>query len=314
MSVGSNGKCYSNSLNGGKVTQVATSCCARKHAASDARAKREPFDPARDFYRRVRGPGFLHPSRRRGGGGGPSVEEDEALEEHEEEYHHQDDLETAFSPLEEPALAEQVKASTGVTGLCPDFYKIWEAYPPHHVDSDILLKSIGLGWLTNTCAIRTTIALWAAGYNPGKVARSKWRGTKYSVSVDGETPIKTKIRTSYLIRVLEVEKFVNLVFGRKAVVAKGGRGTQLDILDEQGNPQWRHPESLYGHAGLIHYSECGWTDATGHWDVWDGETVRNHGYADKCNKVEVIDVCNPKRNVDFTPLVNYMKKTKAARS
>jgi len=182
------------------------------------------------------------------------------------------------------------------------------------VDSPTLLNSIGLGWLTNTCAIRTTIGLQAAGYDPGRVSRSKWGGTKFSLAADGVTPVKTSVRTSYLIRVAEYEVWTKLVFGNKAVVAQGGRGTPSGTTDEQGNEQWKHPEALYGHAGLIHYSDCGWSDATGHWDVWDGANVRNHGYPDKCNKVRVIDVCNPNRNPDWTPMIEHMRKTKALRA
>jgi len=196
-----------------------------------------------------------------------------------------------------------------IKGLCPTFYQIWNGYPPHHVDTPVLLTSIGLGWLTNSCAVRTTIGLGAAGLEPGVIGRSKWIGTKFKID-SNDMPVRTRERKRYLIRVAEVEPFLRATFGPPVI--RAGAGELTNKVDEQGNAVWRDNAAIFGYAGIIHYSDCGWTDATGHFDVWDGTQIRNHGYPDKCKKVEIYDVCRRVPNPDYSAFQAYMRRTKAA--
>jgi hypothetical protein len=41
---------------------------------------------------------------------------------------------------------------------------------------------------------------------------------------------------------------------------------------------------IQGQTGMILQSVCGWTDATGHLDVWDGSDAMND-YHDECSKL-----------------------------
>ncbi len=113
-------------------------------------------------------------------------------------------------------------------GICPSFYKVWQGYPSQHeVPSNELLPKLGFGtWITNTCAIRTTMGLSNLGIEPGNIARSKWvaKGKRY------------------LIRVAEVQPFLEATFGRAYVT--GGPGVQSDRLDGEGNRIWEHPANF----------------------------------------------------------------------
>lgn len=180
-------------------------------------------------------------------------------------------------------------------GLCPKFYEVWEGYPSQHdVPSNELLPKIGFGdWVTNTCAIRTTMGLNKAGWSPGDIGRTKWvaKGKRY------------------LIRVAEMEPFLTALLGR--AYARGGAGVISSRTDDQGNTVYDAPAEIKGKAGIIHFSECGWSDATGHFDVWDGTNVRSHGYFDKCKRVQIFNVCTPLANPNFAPFIEYLRKTNA---
>merc|ERR1712000_552169 len=97
-------------------------------------------------------------------------------------------------------------------GFCPAFYKVWDAYPSYDAHpSDALKEELGgdMTWMTNTCAIRTTMALRGLGIEAGDAMHTKWR--------DGK-------RRRYLIRVLEMEQYMRTVFGKPDWV--GGAGIQ----------------------------------------------------------------------------------------
>ena len=72
------------------------------------------------------------------------------------------------------------------------------------------------------------------------------------------------------------------------------------------------PLLYQGKAGIIHYSDCGWSDATGHFDVWDGTQIRSHGYPDKCKTMALYNVCSPRASPDYTAFLAHMKRTGAA--
>jgi hypothetical protein len=62
-------------------------------------------------------------------------------------------------------------------------------------------------------------------------------------------------------------------------------------------------------VGVIRYYDCHFGDATGHFDVWDGAGLKDHGYTNKkCNKVEIWNVCNVKRNPNYSKLLKRKEK------
>lgn len=196
-----------------------------------------------------------------------------------------------------PGLSNQVASGNG---LCPMFYKIWEGYPPHSVETSDLLVRLGFCragepncWVTNSCAIRMTLGLNNAGLDPGRIGPTKW---------------SSKGRR-FLIRVEEGVRFVPAVFGPS--YARGGQGVPTNQRDEQGNQIYGPPQSIVGKAGLIHFSNCGWSDATGHWDVWDGRSIRNHEYFAKCKNVQVFNLCNANPRPDWSDFRSHLRRTNA---
>jgi hypothetical protein len=99
--------------------------------------------------------------------------------------------------------------------------------------------------------IRGTIALRGMGLEVGQIGNSKWTDAQ---------------NRKYLIRVLEMNQFLRAYFGPPTWV---GVGAVNGGVDAAGNTIWKHPAELKG-AGIIRYSECGFSDASGHIDVYDG--------------------------------------------
>lgn len=209
----------------------------------------------------------------------------------------------APAPVSTPTTSTSAGLSNQVAsgnGLCPMFYKIWEGYPPHSVETPDLLVRLGFCnageqncWVTNSCTIRLTLALNNAGFDPGRIGPTKW-------SAKGRR---------FMIRVEEGVHFVPSLFGRS--YAQGGAGVPTGQNDEQGNQIYGPPQSIIGKAGLIHFWNCGWSDATGHWDVWDGRSIRNHEYFAKCQNVEVFNLCNANPRPDWTDFRNHLRRTNA---
>merc|ERR1712093_585511 len=144
-------------------------------------------------------------------------------------------------------------------GFCPAFYKVWDAYPSYDAHpSDALKEELGgdMTWMTNTCAIRTTMALRGLGIEAGDAMHTKWR--------DGK-------RRRYLIRVLEMEQYMRTVFGKPDWV--GGAGIQ-EGRNSGGEGLYTMPKEVRGKAGVIRYSDCPWQDATGHFDVGTARRTR----------------------------------------
>ena len=202
-----------------------------------------------------------------------------------------------------PALAPSPSATdAGSTqgiavgnGICPMFYKIWQGYPPiDKVPSPELVASLGFGaWITNTCAIRTTLSLRNAGYKPGEIGRTKWRA-------NGKR---------YLIRVKEIDPFLTATFGAPYIVA--GPGIATGRKNAEGNEIYDHPKAFQGKAGLIMYTNCNFDDATGHFDVWDGTNIRSHGYPDRCKTMSLFNVCTPISSPDYTSFIEHLRRTGA---
>jgi len=179
-------------------------------------------------------------------------------------------------------------------GFCPAFVKIFDSYPGYDTyPSDQLLAKLGKGklaWITNTCAVRTTIALNGVGQDAGRMANTRW--------TDGVQ--------QYIIRVKTMDRYLRAVYGEPYIVA--GRGEKLS------NGLWLENEAVRDKVGIIKYSECGWSDASGHFDVWDGRLTKGHGYPERCGKVELWNVCNPRSKPDFSSLQKFARDTNAARS
>lgn len=113
-------------------------------------------------------------------------------------------------------------------------------------------QNINAGIFQNACAIRLSYAINQAG---GTISRSDG---EVSSGADGKW---------YLYRVADMEKYIKRISSRKLT------GTKLSDFSLQ--------------QGVIIFKNCGWSDATGHIDLFDGTKVESHDYSSQCGNIEL---------------------------
>ncbi|MBI5313915.1 MAG: hypothetical protein HZB28_12545 [Methylocystis sp.] len=132
----------------------------------------------------------------------------------------------------------------------PAFEQLVPNYPVGH-DAENVKKDIGgnvdADWITNTCVIRISKAFNYAGHK-------KWQIP--NASDDGLSTVSGKDRLQYAFRVQEFIDFLRDTYGSPQVI-------------KSGNAISREP--FRGFTGIIAWRVNGWTDATGHFTLWDGQ-------------------------------------------
>jgi hypothetical protein len=145
------------------------------------------------------------------------------------------------------------------------FDRMWNVYPAPAGEAPEAKALIGgaadAAWITNTCVIRMCRALNYGGHPVPQGAP----GFSTVVGADG-------LRYGY--RVLELRSYL---------VATYGEAT----LHEERAPQEGAgaPASFAGKIGIICFLVKGWDDASGHFDLWNGERVRHAEYFDKASSL-----------------------------
>lgn len=123
-------------------------------------------------------------------------------------------------------------------------------------DSTKVKKLIGgrvdASWITNTCTIRLSRAFNYAG-DPIEKGLA---GLNAVSGADGKW---------YAFRVREMEKYLRTVYG----------APQIEVTE---NDPKKLRAAVSGHRGVIQFNVLGWSDATGHMDIWDGSRVRFSEY------------------------------------
>ncbi len=136
----------------------------------------------------------------------------------------------------------------------PSFDLLWAKYPngaPEAVKAMIGGKA-NAAWITNTCTIRISYAFNKAGSPiPG--------------GFPGLNTVRGADGMHYAYRVAEFHRFMESRFGKPPVV--GGR------------------KQVEGKKGVICFEVHGWSDASGHFDLWDGAAAAHAEYFDKASKV-----------------------------
>lgn len=131
----------------------------------------------------------------------------------------------------------------------PPFGLLWANYPTDH-DPEAVKRMIGgrvnLPWITNTCTIRISYAFNYAG-SP----------------IPRRHPLLSTVQGDdghwYAFRVREFRRYLEQELKRADVTGTSEREFQ-------------------GHKGVIMFDVAGWSDATGHFDVWDGTQTRYAEY------------------------------------
>ncbi len=109
--------------------------------------------------------------------------------------------------------------------------------------------NVDADYITNTCTIRISRALNGAG----APIPSNFTGM---VTVRGADNLR------YALRVREFRLYMQATYGQAPYSVSGGR-----VAD-----------SFRGVAGIIMFDVRGWSDASGHVDLWDGEQCAYRGY------------------------------------
>ncbi|MES2590340.1 MAG: type VI secretion system amidase effector protein Tae4 [Bacteroidota bacterium] len=132
----------------------------------------------------------------------------------------------------------------------PSYFSLEQNYDTDS-DTNAVKARMGGGltasWLgNNTCAMRVSKALNYAG-----VAHRIKRGHGMEV-VKGEDGLL------YGYRVAELKKYMKSIYGSPKLIEKGTKIKQADF---------------YNRKGIIAFDVKGWSDATGHFSLWDGAKV-----------------------------------------
>ena len=138
------------------------------------------------------------------------------------------------------------------------FQQMWNAFPKGDVDN---VKSkiggkVDADWINNTCAIRVSRVL---NYSGNSVPFKK-----------GET-ISGKDKKWYFYRVRNLRPFIESIYGAPDV-------TLRSPFDRK---------ELKKHKGIIQFDETNFSDATGHFTLWNGTTCADQCYFDQAGVVHI---------------------------
>ena len=137
----------------------------------------------------------------------------------------------------------------------PALPSMWSVYPTG--SSTAVKKKIGgnvdAGYIANTCVIRVSYCFNAC--------REPIPG-----SFGGLLTVRGGDGKRYALRVKEFKEFLQ---------------SKYRPADIHGKDR----SSVEGKTGLIMFDVTGWSDATGHFDLWDGSACRGSDYFDKASDV-----------------------------
>lgn len=150
----------------------------------------------------------------------------------------------------------------------PNFQKMWDAYPNGTADEvkAQIGGAINAAWITNTCAIRLSYCFNYAGTPVGAEAGNS-KGKPRLVITGGD-------KKRYILRVREFNTWLLENYGKPTYKVKKERGAAM-------------PPEFANKKGIIQFNDCGWSDASGHFDLWDGTACKHEAYWEKAKEVYI---------------------------
>lgn len=112
----------------------------------------------------------------------------------------------------------------------------------------------------NACALRLSYAFNMCG-DDYKIPFSKGKTGSGDTDSDG-------VKEWYYYKVNDMVDYLNDTFG----------SSQKTTIDD-----------IQGKQGIISFSDCNWSDATGHLDIWDGNTCIGEDHEDACSTINFWD-------------------------
>ena len=150
-----------------------------------------------------------------------------------------------------------------------NFELMWNAYPNPRGGSSAAKKTIGgnvdADWITNTCVIRMSRCF---NYANHRIPRRR----------QGLTTVSGADGLRYAFRVSEFRRYLTEVYGTPSL---------SHHYPEPGGPV---PEPFFGHQGVICFVVTGWSDATGHFDLWRNDDCIHTPYFHKASEVHLWEV------------------------
>ena len=147
-----------------------------------------------------------------------------------------------------------------------NFDSMWNEYPLG--EAAAIKKRIGgnvdADWIANTCVVRVSRAFNYSGH-PIPNGRSSL------VTVKGGD------RLRYAFRVAEFNRYLKAVFGPPSITFANG-------------PADEAPPGFLGKQGVISFAVKGWSDATGHVDLWKEKECINTDYFNRAHRVDLWEV------------------------
>ncbi len=166
-----------------------------------------------------------------------------------------------------------------------NFNNMWENYPGHDYSLDEVKELVGgqlnVDWITNSCTIRLSRAMNYSGNNVSRWGFRKFAGQYGNPGL----VLKGEDNLNYAIRVREMAKYLlkfysarPLHFSKSARVREMLRGTE-HLYDDANLTETEELEKklrLSGKKGILMFNVALWSDATGHFEVWNGEESKGH--------------------------------------
>ncbi len=147
-----------------------------------------------------------------------------------------------------------------------NFDEMWDAYPNPGGTSEEAKHTVGgratSALIDNTCVLRVSRAF---NYSGNRIPRS---------STDEIVTIRGGDGRNYALRVREFTRYMKRKYGRPDITH--------DYPEPGGGPI---PETFKGRQGVIIFDVRGWSDATGHADLWNGAKCRHNCYFHKASTV-----------------------------
>jgi hypothetical protein len=143
------------------------------------------------------------------------------------------------------------------------FSKLWDTYPQGEADAvkAQIGGSINAAWVVNTCPIRLSRALNYSGHPVF--------GNSNLLTLRGSD------KKQYSFRLSEFIGYLKQTFGHPTISVTRAPGDDGTLLQQ----------AIRGHKGIVVFIVKSWTDATGHVDLWDGESVKHEAHFDRASAV-----------------------------
>jgi hypothetical protein len=147
-----------------------------------------------------------------------------------------------------------------------NFDQMWSNYPNPGEGSDAAKATIG--GAVNTPIVNNTCV--------ARISRSmNYSGHRIPANVPGLWTLRGADKLNYALRVQEMRRYLKRIYGRPNVA---------QTFPEPGGPV---SEAFAGAQGIICFVVTTWSDATGHFDLWNGERCIHSNYFHEAASVEL---------------------------